>query len=113
MRHRSQWSENQRRCLSRLISKLHQGPLLKARTYVLRNTCGKPNCRCARGQKHQTLYVARSRKGKRQTRSVPKPFQDRLLQWIGRYQQVEDLLEQLSDESWRELDNDSGKTKAR
>ena len=113
MRHRSQFSEKQRRYLSQLISVLRQGPLLKATTYVLRNTCGKPNCRCTSGHKHETLYAARSRQGKRQARSIPRPLREQILRWIERFRQVEELLERLSEESWREFDRSAKKPKRR
>ena len=113
MRHRSHLSEKQRRAYSKLIALLQQGPLLKAASYLLRNTWGKANCKCASGQRHETPYVARTRDGKRQARSVPKPLRDRVPKWIERYEKVEGLLEQLSEDSWRELDKPSRKTKSR
>lgn len=113
MRHRSHLSERERRCTSKLIALLKQGRVLKGTTYVLRNTCGKPNCKCARGEKHETLYAARSRHGKRQARSVPKPLRDQVLKWIERYNTIDELLGQLSDESWHQLEKLSKELKER
>ena len=113
MRHRSHLSEKERRCTSKLIALLNQGHVLKGTTYVLRNTCGKPNCKCARGEKHETLYVARSRRGKRQARTIPKPLRDEVLKWIGRYSEIDELLDQLSDESWQVLEKLSKELKER
>ena len=112
MRHHSQFSEKQRRYQSRLISLLRQGPLMKAATYLLRNTCGKPHCRCATGQRHETPYVARTREGRRQARSIPKGLRNEVPQWIERYEKIEELLEELSEESWREMVQSSRKTKS-
>ena len=103
MRHRSQFSRRQRDLQSRVVSLLHEGPLMKAATYILRNTCGKPNCRCATGKKHETPYVARTREGKRQARTIPKELRDEVPKWIERYREIERLLEELSEESWQEL----------
>lgn len=113
MHHRSQFSEKERRFQSRLVSLLRQGPLLKAATYILRNTCGKPNCKCVTGEKHETPYVARTREGRRQARSVPKELRDEVPRWIERYQEIERLLEELSDEAWRELAKKTRKSKIR
>ena len=113
MRSRTHLSEKQRRYLSKVFALLRRGPLLKAASYVLRNTCGKPNCKCATGQKHETPYVARTVDGKRRARAVPKELRDQVPQWIERYQEIESLLEKLSEESWRRLEKDSRKTKSR
>ena len=113
MRHRSQFSVRRRRLHSRLISLLHRGPLMKAATYVLRNTCGKPNCKCATGDKHETPYVARTREGKRQARSIPKELRDEVPKWIERYEEIEKLLEELSVEAWQELAKGHRKTQSR
>lgn len=113
MRHRSQFSNKERRFQSKLVSLLRQGPLMKAATYVLRNTCGKPNCKCAAGEKHETPYVARTREGKRQGRSIPKSLREEVPQWIERYERIEKLLEELSEESWQELSKISRRSKSR
>lgn len=113
MRHRSPLSEKQRHYLSKAIALFRQGPLLKAASYVLRNTCGKPNCRCAAGQKHETPYVARTSDGKRQARAIPKKLRDQVPEWLERYREIESLLEKLSGESWRQLEKDSRNTKSR
>ena len=113
MRHRSHLSERERRWASKLISLLNQGRVLKGTTYVLRNTCGKPNCKCARGEKHETLYAARSREGKRLARSIPKPLRDQVLKWIERHNEIDKLLDQLSDASWQELEKLSKDLKKR
>ena len=113
MRHRSHWSERQRRCISRLIALLNEGQVLKGTTYVLRNTCGKPNCKCARGEKHETLYAARCQRGRKQARSIPKPLREKVLAWIERYNTIDGLLDQLSDETWNELEKLSQELKER
>ena len=86
---------------------------MKAATYVLRNTCGKPNCKCATGDKHETPYVARTREGKRQARSIPKELRDEVPKWIERYEEIEKLLEELSVEAWQALAKGRRKTKSR
>ena len=112
MRHRSHLSERHRRCLSKAIALLQRGPVLKAAAYVLRNTCGKLNCKCAVGLKHETPYVARTWEGKRQARVVPKELREQVPQWMARYEEIERLLEQLSDEAWRALDQSASKKKS-
>ena len=40
------------------------GPLMRGSVVELATTCGRPNCRCARGEKHRKIYFSRSTKGK-------------------------------------------------
>lgn len=59
-------------------------------------SCGKAGCKCARGEKHSSLYVAFSQEGKTQHIYVPKHREKEVTQWIQQYQQVQELLEDLS-----------------
>jgi len=38
-------------------------PMVQGSFYLLRRKCGKPNCRCARGQLHATWVLTRSEAG--------------------------------------------------
>ena len=40
--------------------------------------CGKPNCRCANGEGHKSLYLSSYYNGKTQLDSVPKSYQDKI-----------------------------------
>lgn len=39
-------------------------PLMRGSVVELATTCGNPNCRCARGEKHNKCYFSLSSKGK-------------------------------------------------
>ena len=42
-----------------LLARFMEGlPLIKGTLYVLRRKCGKPSCRCAKGQRHETMVVS-------------------------------------------------------
>lgn len=105
MRNPSQMSSKERTHRSRLLSLIREGPILRGTLSILRNTCGKPNCKCARGEKHESLYVSQSRQGKLHSRYIPKAMREQVSQWIERYHKIQNLLEELSQEYWRELDN--------
>jgi hypothetical protein len=47
-------------------------PLVRGSFYLLRRKCGKPNCRCARGQLHPAYVLTRSEAGKDRLYPVPK-----------------------------------------
>ena len=52
--------------------------------------CGKPNCRCANGEGHQSLYLSSYYNGKTQLDSVPKAYKDK------DYEDITELLAELS-----------------
>ena len=104
MLHRSHLPQAERRRRSRLLLLLKDQPILRGTLLVLRNTCGKSNCRCARGEKHESLYAVQSRKGKRHARCIPKAMRKDVRQWVDRYKEIQELLEELSEECWRRLD---------
>ena len=57
--------------LGRLLSQfLHLGDMVPGCLYRLRRKCGKPNCRCAQGELHETWALTRSEKGKGRLYSV-------------------------------------------
>ena len=48
-----------------------QGPLTQGSFYLLKRKCGKPSCRCARGQLHAVWVLTRSESGKHKLYTVP------------------------------------------
>ena len=58
--------------------------------------CGKPNCRCANGEGHQSLYLSSYYNGKTQLDSVPKAYKDKVSQCIKDYEDTTELLAELS-----------------
>lgn len=58
--------------LERLLRTMtSQGPLTQGSFYLLRRKCGKPSCRCARGQLHSVWVLTRSEAGKHKLYTVP------------------------------------------
>jgi uncharacterized protein DUF6788 len=60
-------------------------------------TCGKSNCKCARGDKHCYLYLVVSDKGKLRQVLIPRSKEAEVRQWVKQYQQARELLEEISD----------------
>ena len=65
--------------------------------------CGKPNCHCTRGQLHQSLYLVQSHNGKPRQICVPKAWQQRVRQAVNDYQQMQRLIEEVSELEWKRL----------
>lgn len=58
--------------------------------------CGKPNCRCANGEGHKSLYLSSYYNGKTRLDSVPKSYKDKISQSIRDYDELIALLSELS-----------------
>jgi hypothetical protein len=65
--------------------------------------CGKPNCRCAAGDGHQSLYLVQSHAGKVRQWCVPKALHDPVRQAVGEYQEIQRLLNEVSELEWKRL----------
>ena len=53
-------------------------PMVQGSLYLLRRKCGKPNCRCTRGELHASWVLTRSESGKNRLYSVPPDQRGRL-----------------------------------
>ena len=52
------------RSLGRTLRVLQaDSPMVQGSLYLLRRKCGKPNCRCVRGQLHESWVLTRSEGG--------------------------------------------------
>lgn len=65
--------------------------------------CGKPNCRCAQGQLHQSLYLVQRQQGKLRQICVPKAWEKQVRQAVTSYQQMQQLIEEVSQLEWKRL----------
>ena len=82
-----------RSALARLVT---QRGLLRGNLLERRRVCGKPNCRCTRGELHASLYLVFSEGGKLRQLCVPKAWEGRVRQWVAEYHDARRLLEQIS-----------------
>jgi len=89
------------------VSKLHS--LLRGKRYlrgtpVTRNIkCGKSNCKCAKGDRHVTLYISRSKNGKSQVVLVPRTKWDEIKEMVQNYKEMQSLVEVVSDYEWEHI----------
>ena len=65
--------------------------------------CGKPNCRCTRGELHSSLYLVQSQQGKPRQICVPQAWQQRVRQAVHDYHQMQRLIEEVSELEWKRL----------
>ena len=63
--------------------------------------CGKPNCRCANGGGHSSLYLVQGDAGNVRQLCVPKLLQDPVRQAAGEFQEMQRLLAEVSELEWK------------
>jgi hypothetical protein len=100
---RSRFSAHERALRSKLAKLVHDEPILRGTLSTRRITCGKPNCRCAKGHKHLCLYLTCSRHGRVEQLFIPKDLEEKVRRWVQTYHTVRELLEELSEASWHDL----------
>lgn len=96
-------SPQERHLRSQLVQILSGVGLLRATLNPRLRRCGKPTCRCTRGEKHSALYVVASQDGKLHQLFVPHCLEPQAQQWIASYHRVRELLEELSRLHWDKL----------
>jgi hypothetical protein len=64
----------------------------------MQRTCGKKGCRCQKGQKHPALCLAIRWGNQRKMIYIPHVLEDTVRRWVETGQQVDGLLEAISQE---------------
>jgi hypothetical protein len=85
-----------RQSLLHLVSEMKQWvepffsdrPVVKGTVYELRRRCGKPGCKCAKGELHARMVVSASEKGKTRLRVIPRGFLGEVQEQVRRYQEL-------------------------
>lgn len=57
--------------------------------------CGKPNCRCARGQRHRVLHLSYSQGGRTKRVYVPRPLANEVRKWIANRKKLMSVLDEV------------------
>lgn len=63
-------------------------PVIKGTVYELKRKCGKPGCKCARGELHGRMVVSASEGGKTRLGVIPHGFLVEVQAKVSRYQEL-------------------------
>src|SRR4030043_617503 len=63
-------------------------PVIKGTVYELKRRCGKPGCKCARGEFHARMVVSASEGGKTRLQVIPHGFLVEVQARVRRYQEL-------------------------
>lgn len=82
----------------RLSHRLPRGVrILKGCLVEMFRTCGKPNCRCLKGEKHRSLYLSRRKGGKTVTTYIPAAYERPVQRAVARYHALLEISEDISE----------------
>ncbi len=101
--HRAKLSAAERGFRSRIAQLVSGQWLLRGTLSDRSSKCGKPNCRCANGEPHPSVYLVQSHDGKLRQICVPKAWRDRVRQAVSDYRELQRLLEEVSELEWKRL----------
>jgi hypothetical protein len=63
-------------------------PVIKGTVYELKRKCGKPGCKCSRGDLHRRMVVSASEGGKTRLQVIPDGFLVEVQGKVRRYQEL-------------------------
>ncbi len=90
-------SQQERQWRSKLAQIVSQRGFVRGSIQLRERVCGKPNCKCVRGQKHKSLYLVLSKSGRYQQLYVPKQWEQAVRKWVENYQKMRGLMEKVSE----------------
>lgn len=100
---KARMSARERELRSRLAQLLSRAALARGSLSVREKSCGKPTCRCARGEKHRAVYLVASDGGKVRQLFIPRTLEAETRECVETYQRIRELLEELSRLHWDKL----------
>lgn len=79
-----------RRCVDEIgeliLVFMSRRPVIKGSVYELKRKCGKPRCKCTRGQLHKRMVLSFSEQGKTKLRVIPGANLAEVSAMVGDYQ---------------------------
>jgi len=82
---------------ARLKKLAEVGPLVAGSVVEQRVRCGRPGCRCARGDKHVKTAITQTVAGKTRTVYVPLDLVEEVRAWAAEHKRVKQLLKEISE----------------
>jgi hypothetical protein len=85
--------ERERHLRSNLSQLAYEAGFLRGSLSVRERLCGKPGCKCTRGEKHASLYLVLSEAGKSRQVFIPKELESQVRSWVENHRRARDLLD--------------------
>jgi hypothetical protein len=88
MLHRRHLPTQERTARSKAVKFLHDKPFIAGGLVKMARTCGKANCKCTRGEKHVSWYLATRHKGVRKMIFIPQLWEKDIFEWVNTYKEI-------------------------
>ena len=75
------------------------GPVLQGSIATIKSTCGKANCKCARGEKHTSIVLSKKVDGKTKSLYIPNDMVAEAKKWVQENKKLRNLQREISDYS--------------
>jgi hypothetical protein len=72
-------------------------PVIKGTVYELKRRCGKPGCKCARGELHGRMVLSASEGGKTRLQVIPQGYLVEVQGKVRRYQELRQVRARLGE----------------
>jgi hypothetical protein len=93
---RAKLGSRERDVRSSLSQLAYQSGLLRGSLSVRERACGKSGCKCTRGEKHVSLYLVVSERGKYRQLFIPKDLESLVRSWVENHRRAQRLLAEVS-----------------
>jgi len=103
MKHRNSFSQKERNARSKAAKLLHDSPFIVGSLVEMSNTCGKPTCKCTRGEKHKSWCLAVRDQGKRKMMHIPHASENSVFKLVNTYQELWKQVEIISQENFERI----------
>lgn len=100
---RARLSAEERELRSRLAQLITTFGFVRGNLSPREKSCGRANCRCARGERHRAVYLVASDDARLKQLYIPAELEETAQEWVETYQRIRQLLEELSRRQWEKL----------
>ena len=103
MRNKSSMTRAEREARSKAVKIVSSELFVQGSLIEMARVCGKKNCKCTRGEKHISLYLAVRKDNKRKMIFIPKNLEKEARLLVKAYQKIKRSLETISDNCIKRL----------
>lgn len=94
---RSEMTAEERRLRSRAAQLLAGSGILHGSLVERHRRCGKPNCHCAKGERHRGLVLTVRFEGRSEQLHIPRHLEATVQRWVEQDHRLRDLIAELAE----------------
>lgn len=71
-------------------------PVIDGSLAEVKATCGKPNCKCASGEKHKSYKLIKKVQGKSKTTHIPRELVEEVKTWVAENRRLKEVMKEIA-----------------